>query len=89
MKNFVDKDRLCDTLSSQKNITGLYNTSANECASKALKSELLNILSEEHQIQHEVFTEMQNRGWYMVQAAKQEEIIQAKQKFESSNPAKK
>lgn len=80
--NFGDKDILTDQLSSQKFIADNYNVYASECASPALKSEMMNILSEEHQIQFEVFSEMQKHGWYMVEQADQQKITQCKQKFQ-------
>ena len=80
---FGDKDMLTDVLSSQKFVTDGYNTSANESATPAIRSDFVNILTEEHQIQNEVFTEMQNRGWYPVEAADQNKINQARQKYQS------
>ena len=81
-----DQEMLTDALSSQKFITDNYNLFANECASPAVKSEFINILNEEHHIQHEVFTEMQKRGWYPVAPAQQEQINQAKQKYTQMKP---
>lgn len=81
---FCDKDMMTDMLSSQKFITESYNSFANECATPAVKSQFINILNEEHQIQNEVFTEMQKRGWYPTEAADQNKINQAKQKFNSA-----
>lgn len=85
--SFSDQEMMTDALSSQKFITDTYNVFANECASPAVKSEFINILNEEHQIQHEVFSEMQKRGWYQVQQAQQEQINQAKQKYSGMNPS--
>ena len=79
--SFTEKEMLDDMLSSQKFVTDGYNTSANECATPVIKSEFMNILNEEHQIQHEVFLEMQKRGWYQTDAADQNKIDQARQKF--------
>lgn len=84
--NFEDKDMLDDALSSQKFITEIYNTYANECSTPALKTEFMNILNEEHQIQFDVFGEMQKRGWYKVEQADQTKVNQAKQKFQGQNP---
>lgn len=66
-------------------LTENYNQYANECASPSLMNEFMNLLSEEHQIQHEVFTELQKRGWYPTQEAPAEKVQQAKLKF--SNPS--
>lgn len=85
--SFSDQEMMTDALSSQKFITDTYNIFANECASPAVKSEFINILNEEHQIQHEVFSEMQKRGWYQVQQAQQGQINQAKQKYSGMNPS--
>lgn len=46
-------------------------------------NEFMNLLSEEHQIQHDVFTEMQKRGWYQTQQAPADKAQQAKMKFSS------
>ena len=80
-QGFADKDMMTDVLSSQKNITGVYNNYANECACPSLKTDMMNILNEEHQIQHDVFTEMQKRGWYQTEAAEITKINEAKQKY--------
>lgn len=80
---FGDKEILTDVLSSQKFVTDGYNTFANECATPALRADFMNILNEEHQIQNEIFTEMQTRGWYPVEAADQNKINQARQKYTS------
>jgi len=82
-QNFGDKEMLTDVLASQKYITDGYNTSANESMTPALRCDFVNILNEEHQIQSEVFTEMHNRGWYPVEAADQNKITQARQKYSS------
>lgn len=82
---FGDKEMMDDALSSQKFITESYNAFANECAAPALKSEFVSLLNEEHQIQHEIFTEMQKRGWYQSTQAEQAKINQAKQKYQAQN----
>lgn len=80
-QQFGDREMMNDVLSNQKFLTESYNTYANECSSPAVLSELINILNEEHQLQHEVFGEMQKRGWYQTEPAQQQKIQQTKQKF--------
>lgn len=80
-QGFGDKDMMTDILSSQKFVTDGYNSYANECATPAVKTDFMNILKEEHQIQHDVFCEMQKRGWYSTESADQNKINQAKQKY--------
>ena len=76
-----DKDVLNDSIASQKLIGSGYNTFANECANPQLRMDFLNILKEEHDIQADLFSEMQKRGWYTVKAADQNDVTQAKQKY--------
>ncbi len=80
----TDKELIGDSVSSQKFISGNYNTFVDECVTPELRSDFMMILNEEHQIGAELFTEMQNRGWYQVQSAEQTKIQQAKQKITSS-----
>ena len=82
--NYCDQDMMQDLLSSQKYIAGGYNTYANECATPNIKTGFLNILKEEHEIQNDVFCEMQKRGWYPTEAADQNKVNQAKQKYSGS-----
>lgn len=80
-QTLTDREMLTDALSSEKFMTENYNTYANECASPSLMNEFMNLLSEEHQIQHDVFSELQKRGWYPTQSAPAEKVQQAKMKF--------
>ena len=80
-QTLTDREMLTDALSSEKFMTENYNTYANECASPSLMNEFMNLLSEEHQIQHDVFSELQKRGWYKTQSAPAEKVQQAKMKF--------
>ena len=78
---FSDKDKLQDVLASQKFITDNYNTVTNECATPEIRGIFMSLLKEEHDIQSEIFTEMQKRGWYQVHPAEPQKIQQAKTKF--------
>ena len=78
-----DKERLQDALTSQKFITGEYNTCVNEAATPGVKNTLLNILSEEHRMQSEVWTEMNSRGWYQTEQAEDNKLQQEKMKHAS------
>ena len=78
---FSDKDILTDALASQKFVTGNYNTFTSECVTPEVRGVFMSILKEEHDIQNEVFTEMQKRGWYQVEPAQEQKLQQAKTKF--------
>jgi len=78
---FSDRDRFQDGLASQKFITENYNTFTNECVTPGVRGAFMSILKDEHDIQNEIFTEMQRRGWYQVQPAEQQQIQQTRSKF--------
>jgi len=71
-----EKDRLTDTLITQKYIASGYNSAASESANTQLMENFMGILRDEQQIQHEIFNEMKNRGWYQPSAAKMNDITQ-------------
>lgn len=77
-----DRQRLYDSIASQKFITSNYNTFASECVNQNLREDFLNILGEEHRIQAELFSEAQTRGWYQVSPSQPQQITQARQKIE-------
>lgn len=79
--HFSDQDIMNDILSTQKFITSGYNTNANEAAEPCVKNAMMSILDEEHTIGHDVFLEMQKRGWYQTEAAQEQKIQNVKQKF--------
>ena len=80
-----EKDILEDVLSSQKQMTGLYNTYANECTNPTVRDTFMSILNEEHMMQADVFSEMQKRSWYQATQASEQKISQAKLKYNQQN----
>ena len=82
-QNLDDREILNDVLSSQKQITATYNSFGNECTNDKLRSDFLNILRDEHNMQSGVFTQMQSRGWYQTPAAEQPKIDAARTKFQN------
>lgn len=80
-KKFDDREIMNDALASQKFLTDDYNIFAGECSTPTVYNDFMTILSEEHQIQNEVYQEMSKRGWYHTQPAKQEKINEVKTKF--------
>lgn len=79
--NMTEQDILQDSLSSQKLITDTYNIWAGECVNVNLRDEFLCILKEEHEIQAELFNEMQSHGWYQTKPVQQQELDSLRQKF--------
>jgi hypothetical protein len=71
-----EKDRLTDSLITQKYIANGYNMAAAEAANSQLLDAFTGILRDEQQIHHEIFTEMNSRGWYQPKVANVNEINQ-------------
>ncbi len=80
-KHLNEQQCITDLLCSEKYLTEVYNTYACEAATPAVKSCLINTLTETHRMQEELFNEMSNRGWYPVEKAEEAKINQAKQKY--------
>lgn len=70
----VEKDRVKDILMTQKHLTNLYNSTSNEVDCKDLHNEVLNILREEHEMEHILYDEMKKRGWYDTKMADSKDI---------------
>lgn len=81
-QSWTDREIMDDVLTSQKHITGVYNTFSNECVNQQLQADMMSILKEEHNMQFDVFSDMQKRGWYSPAAAEQQKVTEAKSKFE-------
>lgn len=79
-----DQEKMADLLSSQKFLTGVYNTYCCEAATPAVRSSLCALLQDAHGAQMETFTEMSKRGWYRVETAEETKVNEAKQKFGST-----
>ncbi len=78
-----DQYFLTDALSSEKAISGLYNTFASECVNVNLKKTFLDILKDDHSMQTDIFKELSSRGWYSITQAEDNKVSQAKTKFQN------
>lgn len=76
-----EKDRLTDSLITQKYIASGYNKAASESANSQLMDTFISIMRDEHQIQHEIFSEMKNRGWYQPKMANMSDLNQHMNKW--------
>lgn len=61
--NCRDEEMISDALQCEEEMTSLYNHFANKCATLTVRSELLNLLNDEHQLQVEIADEMRKRDW--------------------------
>lgn len=78
---YTDKEILGDALAAQKAATGQFNMSANECVHEDVRKTMLHILSQEHDIQQDVFKMMHSQGFYPTPAADDQKLSQVKQQY--------
>lgn len=78
---YTEKEILSDALAAQKASTGNFNTYANECVHEDVRQTMLHILSEEHDIQQDVFNIMHEQGYYPTPAAEQKKVDELKQQY--------
>ena len=69
-----DKTILMDCLKDQKFLATNYTTMATESSSSCLLQDALKICQEEVRINYDIFNLMNERGWYAVTPADQQEI---------------
>ncbi len=69
MQEFTDEEILSDGLSTEKATTEKFNSFANECVHDQVRTTMLHILEQEHNIQKDVFNMMHSRGFYETPAA--------------------
>ncbi len=81
---YTEKEILGDALSAQKAATAGLNTFSNECVHEDVRQTMLHILSEEHDIQQDVFEMMHSKGMYPTPAAEQQKIDETRQQFSMS-----
>lgn len=81
VSNFTDKEILGDALTTEKTSTNNYNTFSNECVHENVRDTMLQLLSEEHEIQNTVFNMMHERGYYPTPAAEQKKLDEVKKKY--------
>lgn len=78
---FNDRDRINDILAMEKYLTAAYNTGLNEMQNPKLHETVQGILGDTHNIQHQVFDQMWQKGWYKIEAAEKEKVSQAFEQF--------
>lgn len=78
-----DRDRINDLLLTEKYLSMGYNISTFEAHDSALHKDLLNILHETHDFQHQLFKAMFDRGWYTMHVADTAVASKASKDFEN------
>ncbi len=77
-----DEMILKDALACQKELTNTYNLASNETAgNNGLRSDMLHILMEEHELQSAMFNAAHKKGRYQTEQAPRQKIEQTLQQF--------
>lgn len=76
-----DQERMTDLILMEKKMSANYNEFASECVNPQLRTQFLNLLNQDQDIQAQLFQAAQSRGWYQTQPADGAQINQAYQKF--------
>ena len=80
---YGDKEFATDLLYSEKHLASQYCSFLSEAATPEVIRTLSSLLSDTHDAQQSLFTDMNSRGWYPVSKAEEQKVTQAKQKFGS------
>ena len=76
-----EQELITDLLSSEKHTTSAYNTFVSETDCANLRQTLMSIQQDEQRIHEDLFNAMSQRGWYAVPRAADQEVQNAKTKF--------
>ncbi|MDR6226236.1 spore coat protein [Desmospora profundinema] len=76
-----DRDRINDVLAMIKYMNVAYNVAVNEASNDTLYQMQMNILTNLHQAQRDVYNAMAAKGWYKTDPADMQKIQQTYQQF--------
>ena len=83
-QSITDKDLMQDVLMTAKTLTGLYHYATQESSSNQLHTQFKTNLNETLDMQNNIYTAMEQNGWYPQQKAEQKQINQVKTKYANS-----
>lgn len=81
-----DQEFLTDLLMGEKKMSANYDTYASECVNTQLRDQFLQLLSQSHKTQTDLFNQAKSKGWYQVEQAPASKVDTAYQKFSNSKP---
>lgn len=76
-----EQELINDLIASEKHTTAAYNTFITETDCGNLRQTLMSIQQDEQRIHEDLFNAMSQRGWYTVPRAADQEVQNAKNKF--------
>jgi spore coat protein CotF len=84
-KQMTDKEYMEDLLMTSKTLNGLYHTATQEASTEPLRRQFKSNHSDTIEMQHNIFTAMQQNGWYPTQQAQPQQISQVKTKYQQAS----
>ncbi len=81
-----ENEIITDLLLTEKKMSTNYNLFASECTNVQLRDTFVNLLTQGHKTQTQLFETGKQKGWYKVEQAQPEQIAQASQKFTNQAP---
>ena len=82
----TDQEIITDLLLTEKKMSGNYNEYASECVNTQLRDTFVNMLTQGHKTQTDLFKTAQQKGWYQVEQAPTQKVEQAWQKYSNQAP---
>lgn len=80
-QNMSDREYMDDILLTSKTLSAMYHYAVQESSTNDVHTNFKNILNDSLDMQHRIFSQMEQKGWYNMQPAPQNEVDQVKQKF--------
>ena len=81
-----ENEIITDLLLTEKKMSTNYNLFASECTNVQLRDAFVDMLTQGHQTQAQLFEAAKQKGWYKVEQAQPQMIAQAEQKFTNQAP---
>lgn len=80
----TEQEILSDLLMGEKKMSSNYDTFASECVNTQLRDRFVQIFTQGHKTQTELFNAAKSKGWYQVEQAPASKVDTAFQKFSNS-----
>lgn len=80
-----DREYMEDLLLTAKTLTGVYHYATQEASTESLFNQFKTNMNEAVMMQHNIYSVMEQKGWYPQQQAQQEQIQQLKTKYSQGN----
>ncbi len=83
-QNMTDREYMDDVLLTSKTLSNLYHSAVTESSTDEVHYSFKDVLNQSLEMQHHLFSIMQQKGWYAPEGAEQSKINQTKTKFSAN-----